>query len=138
MNLAMQSFLFHIRLSLVVFTALSVGLHWNMVQMIGWVSMTVEYSQTAPLADALAMTFDGKHPCKLCKLVAEQGPTSEQTRESTPLKKIELSAQLATLWSDEMTLSQRSVLSCSWPMFDLCALSNRDRPLLPPPREAIG
>lgn len=134
MILAMQSLLLHTRLSLLVFMALSVGLHWNVLQMIGWVSMTVEYSQTVPLSDALAMTFDGRHPCKLCKLVAEKGPTSEQTRGSVPLKKIEVSAQLVALWSDEIDLSQRSVLSCSWPTLDLRALSSRDRPVLPPPR----
>ena len=31
--------------------------------------MAINYSQDAPLRVALAKTFDGQHPCKLCKVV---------------------------------------------------------------------
>ena len=58
--------------------ALSMGMHYAVVQLVGWVNMTVEYSQTAPLSEALVMTFAGKHPCELYKLVAKELGNSEK------------------------------------------------------------
>ncbi len=38
-----------------------------------WVGMAISYSQdSSSFSEALAKTFDGKHPCKLCKFVAEE------------------------------------------------------------------
>lgn len=51
--------------------------------------MVISYSQDAPFKEALAKTFDGKHPCPLCKVVAE-GKKSEKKSEATlSLKKFE-------------------------------------------------
>jgi hypothetical protein len=64
-----------------VITALivAVGGHWAVLQSVAWVSMAVSYAQTAPLTDALRKTFDGHHPCKLCKAVRE-GQKSERNQ----------------------------------------------------------
>ena len=79
---------FHlIRLVLLLVATLTMGLHYAVVQMVGWVNMTVEYSQTAPLSEALVMTFDGKHPCELCKLVEKELETSDQDDQRAPKKK---------------------------------------------------
>jgi hypothetical protein len=68
---------------------LSIGGHWAVLQSLAWVGMAVSYSQQEPVADALAKTFDGKHPCRLCKLVRE-GKTSESKQEAKlDLKKFE-------------------------------------------------
>ena len=39
--------------------------------------------KSAPLTEALAKTFDGRHPCSLCKMVAE-GKRSERKQEAQP------------------------------------------------------
>ena len=78
------------RLLLVLALAGSLGLHWALLQSAAWVGMAVSFSQTAPLREALAKTFDGKHPCSLCKMVAE-GKRSEKKQETLqPLVKLEL------------------------------------------------
>jgi hypothetical protein len=46
---------------------LSIGAHWVVLQSVAWGTMVVQYSQHIPLADAVAQTFDGNHPCNLCK-----------------------------------------------------------------------
>jgi hypothetical protein len=54
---------------------------------LGWKA----YSQNDTLANALVKTFDGKHPCKICKLVTE-GKNSEKERDAKiEVKKLDLS-----------------------------------------------
>lgn len=58
------------RMLLVIALASSIGLHWAFLQVVAWTGMVVTYSQTAPVSQAVAKTFDGQHPCKLCKEIA--------------------------------------------------------------------
>jgi hypothetical protein len=54
--------------AIVVFAlCFSIGAHWFLLQSVAWGKMIVQYSQTASLAEAIAQTFDGDHPCGLCK-----------------------------------------------------------------------
>ena len=48
--------------------------------------MAVRYSQHEPVRVALQKTFDGKHPCQLCRMV-KAGKAAEQKQE---LQKLEL------------------------------------------------
>jgi len=56
--------------------AVALGAHWLLLQSVAWVGMLVTYSQTALLTEAISMTFDGEHPCKLC-LVVKEGKRAE-------------------------------------------------------------
>ena len=56
---------------------IAVGGHWAILQSVAWVGMTINYAKETSLTHALKMTFDGQHPCKLCKVV-EQGKKAEQ------------------------------------------------------------
>lgn len=58
--------------------ALSLGLHWTVLQSVAWVTMLVNYSAETTFTDAVAKTFDGHHPCKLCIAVAEGKKTERQ------------------------------------------------------------
>jgi hypothetical protein len=72
--------------------ASSIGLHWSFFQSLAWIGMVVTYSQHATLSEALVKTFDGKHPCALCKEIAK-GKRSEKKSEFPPqLKKFEFLA----------------------------------------------
>src|SRR5262249_55640150 len=55
----------------------AIGAHWTVLQSLAWFGMVVTYSHDAPLAVALKKTFDGNHPCKLCKVV-DAGKKSEK------------------------------------------------------------
>src|SRR6266702_1217567 len=60
--------------------ASSIGLHWTFLQAVAWAGMIVSFSQEAPLGEAVVKTFDGQHPCKLCKQIA-RGKQSEKKSE---------------------------------------------------------
>ena len=127
--------LHRVRLVLLLVAALSMGLHYAMVQMVGWVSMTVELSQSAPLSEALAMTFDGKHPCELCKLVEQELKKSGQNDERAPDKKTDLKLPPVICWTDGIRLLRLSREPLSVIKLDDRARFKRERPPLPPPRE---
>lgn len=59
------------RLLIVLALAGSIGLHWAFLQVVAWTGMVISYSQEATLSQAVSETFDGKHPCALCKRIAE-------------------------------------------------------------------
>lgn len=60
----------------------AVGGHWAVLQTVAWAGMVVSYSQDNSLGDAISMTFDGAHPCKMCKIVKE-GRADEQQQPAT-------------------------------------------------------
>lgn len=55
----------------------AIGGHWAVLQSVAWAGMAVSYLQQVDLKDALLKTFDGRHPCKLCKVV-QAGKKCEQ------------------------------------------------------------
>jgi hypothetical protein len=67
----------------VVFTLVTMlGGQWTMLQSIAWVGMIANYSENGTFKEALVKTFDGKHPCCLCKAIAA-GKKSEKKNEFT-------------------------------------------------------
>lgn len=71
------------------------GGHWVILQSIAWAGMVASYAQDRPLAEAVADTFDGQHPCDLCTAVAEGqkherrgGDKSTPTQDFKGLKKL--------------------------------------------------
>jgi len=68
----------------VVTLIFALGGHWTILQSVAWVTMVASYSQTDPLKAALVKTFDGEHPCSICKFVAS-GKKSEQKQQTQKL-----------------------------------------------------
>jgi hypothetical protein len=69
---------------------LAIGGHWAVLQSVAWVRMAVRFSEQAPLGQALRMTFDGKHPCKLCKAVQEGRHSAQQESSGQSGPKLDL------------------------------------------------
>ncbi len=120
------------KLLLILTLACSIGLHWSFLQSIAWVGMMFKYSQGATVSEAMAKTFDGNHPCALCKAVA-QGKTSEKKSDSvTPEKKFEFAyAGAVFVFSAPTAFWQVGQLD---PRFD----SLDHTPPSPPPKTALG
>lgn len=114
---------------------LSIGLHWVALQSAAWVSMAVTYSmETGSLSQGLSETFDGEHPCPLCKLV-NQGTEAEKKstdEKSPPTKLKELKFTLA------LSSIPRFVFSAAptqdWITTSSTAQSRSLRPVTPPPQ----
>jgi len=55
----------------------SLGLHWAFLQAVAWTGMLISYSQEGSFGEAVQKTFDGEHPCPLCKAI-EKGRAEEK------------------------------------------------------------
>ena len=65
------------------------GTHWSLLQSIAWTRMLAANLRTDSFTAAVQKTFDGNHPCALCKTIAA-GKQAEQKKEFTaPLQKFE-------------------------------------------------
>jgi hypothetical protein len=47
----------------------AIGLHWMALQSIAWTTMLVANAKQTSLTQAVARTFNGNHPCDLCKRI---------------------------------------------------------------------
>jgi hypothetical protein len=56
--------------AVVLALACSIGLHWAFFQSLAWAGMVINYAQGVTFTEAIEKTFDGKHPCALCKQIA--------------------------------------------------------------------
>lgn len=79
------------KLLLALALASSIGLHWAFFQTLAWAQMVISYSQNASLTEALEKTFDGRHPCKLCKNIDESKRSEKKSDSEFDLKKFEFS-----------------------------------------------
>ena len=53
--------------------------------------MVVNYSQHGTIGEALVKTFDGKHPCPLCKAIAAGKKSEKKSEFPAAVKKFEFS-----------------------------------------------
>jgi hypothetical protein len=60
------------------------GGHWAMLQGVAWVTMVHDFSRNGSLTQAVEKTFDGKHPCAMCKKIAKV-KNSEASGEKAPV-----------------------------------------------------
>ena len=101
-----------------------------MLQTVAWTGMLVTYAQQTSIRDAVAKTFDGKHPCRLCKLVREGQQSEKESPALLPLIKIE-SMPCATAF----VLYPPEPISLPLPA-DLSAARRVESPPFQPPRAA--
>ncbi len=120
------------RLAIALALALSIGLHWDFLQSVAWVRMVVCYSQEGCFCDALVKTFDGKHPCCLCKVVTE-GKKSEKKPEAGPVaKKWDFSCSAASF----VFVAPSAYWEVEWP--EKAGRLLAQAPPVPPPRQLHG
>jgi len=104
------------------------GTHWTVLQSIAWTRMLADNLGSSSLTEAVQKTFDGKHPCCLCKAIAS-GKKSEQKKEYT--------AQLQKL---EFPLVRENLILIAPSNFQLLPQANTfahsltQKPPTPPPR----
>jgi hypothetical protein len=120
------------RFAIAAALAFSIGLHWGFLQSVAWVGMVVNYSHDGSFGEALQKTFDGKHPCYLCKAIAE-GKKSEKKPDSGPVAK-----------KFECSYSRTIFVFCAPMQFwETCVLDERADsanapPPVPPPKNFLG
>ena len=120
---------------------LASGAHWDLAQGFAWVRMTVNYSRTMPLAEAVRLTFTADNLCGVCELVAEARTRAEADTSGTAATPspgdFAAKGKLLLSAAPEHLFVYRTPPSPAWPeeQFrpDACA---RPAPPVEPPRAA--
>lgn len=107
------------------------GVHLAALQSLAWATMLLKATQSKSIATAVTETFDGRHPCPLCKVVEE----SSTSREDEPPKMIS-GFELRAIPAPQV----RAPAPDSAPFFHASTVSDAERlaaePPTPPPRAA--
>ena len=119
-------------LSLAVALLTATNSQWLVLQSVAWAGMIVSYSQKAPLKVALMHTFDGKHPCCLCKAIAAANK-SEKKKEFPQMRKLEFPPA-----PENFTVMGPTHFQLLPAASNAFADSLIQKPLLPPPRELFA
>jgi len=104
------------------------GAHWALLQTVAWTTMLANNLQCCSFHNAVVKTFDGKHPCPLCRAIAA-GQKSEQKKE--------FAAQMQKL---EFLPAKENFVLVAPTRFQLLPQTNTfaesliQKPLTPPPR----
>ncbi len=119
--------------ALTVFALLcAIGTHWVLLQSVAWTSMLADNLRTRSLSEAVQRTFDGKHPCPLCKQIAK-GRQDEKKGEFPPkLKKLDCSF----LFTSIILTTPSDYYEVSVPLTPLDGLTHA--PPVPPPIGLLG
>lgn len=113
----------------------SIGLHWAVIQSAAWVTMVVSYSKTTTVVKALENTFDGEHPCALCKAV-QKGAASDDENEKSKQEASAKIKKLDRLLAKAELLTPPSQGDVDFQPFSQSAVSRSIEPHVPPPRFA--
>lgn len=115
------------------------GGHWGVMQAVAWTNMLIDYSAQDGLMTGAKKTFDGEHPCCMCKAISE----GKKQESKSPDSKLPLPAQGLVLkecvFSPAFVISPPAPRDCvvlSTPALDLRGQILGCRPPVPPPRLA--
>jgi hypothetical protein len=109
------------------------GGHWMVLQSVAWSRMLMSYSQEGRFATAVVKTFDGQHPCALCKRIAQS-----KAAEPQPVRNIEVETNAVFVAPPLAVMVRKD--GPSWRL-EIPAWSGERRaeqPMAPPPRSAVA
>lgn len=67
------------------------GTHWFVLQSVAWTTMLADNLHSGSIAEAIGRTFDGKHPCRLCREIANGKQNEKKSEVRLEWKKLEFS-----------------------------------------------
>lgn len=124
------------RWAVVLALCLCVGAQWIVLQGIAWTGMLIEFSQQGTIAEAVSKTFDGEHPCPLCKAVkqgveAGQSDNDEQAPGGQGKElKLTLALTVVPKYAFPRSAHER------WSLKGESAAARHEEPETPPPQAA--
>jgi hypothetical protein len=108
---------------LVVAIVAALGGHWCLLRTVAWTTM-----QANDLAEAVQLTFDGQHPCCLCKAIAAAKKSERKAQYPAQWKRLEF------LVKEEPPRLQAPTQFRLLPLIEARAESTTREPPTPPPR----
>ena len=114
---------------LVVFALVAtISAHWALLQTVAWTTMLAGNLHSCSLHDAMTRTFDGDHPCALCKTIAAAKKSQQKDQITFEQQKLDfppVNVSLVLIAPSRLDL---------FPRKDLSAESIPQKPPTPPPR----
>jgi hypothetical protein len=80
---------------LIVALLSATGGHWALLQTVAWATMLANNARTECLADAITKTFDGRHPCPMCRQIAESRQSEKKSDMQIETRKLEYPREVA-------------------------------------------
>lgn len=108
------------------------GGHWAVLQTIAWADMLATNLQTESVGTALTKTFDGAHPCKLCKQISSGKQSEKKSDLPLQIKKLEFVSQSPAI----IFVAPQDSHPVPELVFSVDGLTHR--PPVPPPRSFVG
>lgn len=107
---------------------LATGAHWAALQTVAWTAMLANNLCTQSVSEAVSNTFDGAHPCPMCKAIAAGKKSEQKSAAVSPPLKMEFPPA-----AEKLVLV--SPARFSWlPSVEFSAAAAFARPPVPPPR----
>jgi len=116
------------KILVIVALVLTTGLHWAALQTVAWSAMLASHLRTQSMTESVAQTFDGLHPCCLCKAIAAAKQTEKKDEAAAPVLKFEF-----PLYAETFFLTPPAAF-VPVPPGSLFPPSISFKPPLPPPR----
>ena len=120
------------RAFVIIGLCLSIGAPWAALQSVAWATMLVANAKHDSLSQAVAKTFDGEHPCGLCK-----GITAAQ-HEQKQNKAQPLSAKPDLICAIQVLALRRPCAEVRFAAIAARATRRISIPTTPPPRSALS
>ena len=108
------------------------GGHWVALQTVAWTTMLADNLRTGSLKEAVTQTFDGEHPCPICKQIAAGKKSEKKTEATFSAKKFEFASERTVFVFSPP--NQFELL----PYFDTRISGLISKPSVPPPRSLLG
>ena len=115
---------------MIVALVAATGGHWAVLQSVAWTTMLATNLRTGSFEEAVAKTFDGQHPCKLCDVVSAGKKSEKRTEFPTLAKKLEfISARPVFVFVPPQDFRLL-------PELEIFFRQSSSQPPVPPPRRA--
>jgi hypothetical protein len=114
------------------------GGQWAVVQSVAWAEMLRDYSQrTGSLTAAVEQTFDGQHPCELCRQI--QTAKSQQHKENPVIPGAKQDARVKAISTDPIVrpAPRPATMLAFHPAAAGCSAGWTEAPPTPPPRPGV-
>ncbi len=111
---------------------LTTGLHWAALQTVAWTTMFASNLCCDSLSGAVCKTFDGLHPCCLCKAIA--AAKREQKKSEAILTTLKMEFPPVTGKLNLFPPAQFEIV----PVKDTFAETLSSKPPVPPPRSLFA
>ena len=120
------------KILVIVALVLTTGLHWAALQTVAWSAMLASHLRTQSVAVSMVQTFDGQHPCPLCRAIAAAKQAEKKDATAAPLPKFEF-----PLYAETVCLTPPADFP-TVPSGNTFASQFAAPPALPPPRSGAA